>query len=76
MKFLQPSKCLIGEVFAYSSSYLENCNESCIFGNSAFISLYDQMIKQDDKHGFIKYSNEKHSTIFINSPKLMQHGTG
>ena len=44
--------------------------------NSVFISLYDQMIKQDDKHGFIKHSNEKHSTIFINSPELMQHGTG
>ena len=31
------------------------------------------MIKQDDKHGFIKHSNEKHSTIFINSPKLVKH---
>jgi hypothetical protein len=51
---------------AYSFSYLDNCRVR--FGNTfAFILLWSHdKARQDNKHGFIKHSNEKHSTILMN----------
>jgi hypothetical protein len=56
------SKCVVGEAYGFSSSYIYNCKECDRFGWKFMLSfmIYSYSKLEENKQLFVKHWNEKH----------------
>ncbi len=72
------SNCVVGEGYGYSSSYLENHNECCRFGDKFFSYFIRRLIDklQENKFEFKNPGQKNTRGYLLRSHKLMQDGIG